>query len=177
MRAKRLILKEAGMASSQLVGVVVNIAIYVALIGFILFRQMSRASLNPRRLILLPGLMALFAIQQLSRQTLTLDLGTVAFLVASLAVSILAGIWRGTTFRIWNEAGVVMTKGTVVTLIAWGALIVSRIPFAVASHGANFAQGLVIGELLLALAVTFAAQNAVIWLRATRVMAINVDAG
>ena len=165
------------MASSQLVGVVVNVAIYVALIGFILFRQMRRASLNPRRLILPPGLMAVFAIQQLSRQTLTFDLGTVAFLVTSLAVSILAGIWRGTTFRIWNEAGVVMTKGTVVTLIAWGVLIVIRMPFAVASHAANYAQGLVIGELLLALAVTFAAQNAVIWLRATRLTTIRADAG
>jgi hypothetical protein len=164
-------------ASSQLVGVVVNIAIYVALIGFILFRQMSRVSLNPRRLILLPGLMAVFAIQQLSRQTLTLDLGAVAFLVASLAVSLLAGIWRGTTFRVWSEAGVVMTKGTAVTLIAWGVLIVIRIPFAAASHAANYAQGLVIGELLLALAVTFAAQNAVIWLRATRWTTIHVDAG
>ena len=165
------------MASGQLVGVVVNIAIYVVLIGFILLRQMSRASLNPRRLILLPCLMALFAIQQLSRQSLTLDFGTVAFLVASLAVSILAGIWRGTTFRMWNEAGVVMTSGTVVTLIAWGVLIVTRIPFAVASHTANYAQGLVIGELLLALAVTFAAQNWVIWLRATRLRAIHADAG
>ena len=164
------------MASSQLVGVVVNIAIYVALIAFILFRQMSRMSLNPRRLIVLPALMAVFAIQQLSRQTHMLDLGTVAFLAASLAVSLLAGIWRGTTFRVWSEAGVVMTKGTVVTLIAWGVLIAIRVPFA-ASHAANYAQGLVIGELLLALAVTFAAQNAVIWLRATRLTTIHVDAG
>ena len=165
------------MASSQLVGVVVNIAIYVALIGFILFRQMRRVSLSTRRLIILPGLMALFAIQQLSRQTLALDLGTVAFLVASLAVSLIAGIWRGTTFRVWSEAGVVMTEGTLVTLIAWGVLIAIRIPFAAASHAANYTQGLVIGELLLALAVTFAAQNAVIWLRAARLTTMHVDAG
>ena len=164
------------MASSQLVGVVVNVAIYVALIGFILFRQMSRVQLNPRRLIILPAVMAVFAIQQLSRQTLTLDIGTVALLLASLAVSLLAGIWRGTTFRVWSESGVVMTQGTKITLVAWGVLILIRIPFAAATHASNFAQGLVIGELLLALAVTFAAQNAVIWLRATRLMAINVDA-
>jgi len=109
-------------------GVVVNVTIYVALIAFILFRQMSRVSLTPRRLIILPALMAVFAVQQLSRQTLTLDLGTVAFLVASLAVSLLAGIWRGTTFRVWSEAGVVMTQGTVLTLIAWGVLIAIRVP-------------------------------------------------
>jgi hypothetical protein len=65
---------------------------------------MSRVSLNPRRLIVLLALMALFAIKQLSRQTLTLDLGTVTFLVASLAVSLFA----------------VMTNGTEVRLIALG---------------------------------------------------------
>ncbi len=64
-----------------------------------------------------------------------------------------------------------------VTLIAWGVLIAIRVPFAAASHVANYAQGLVIGELLLALAVTFACQNAVIWLRATRLTTIHVDAG
>ncbi len=58
-----------------------------------------------------------------------------------------------------------------------GVLIAIRVPFAAASHAANYAQGLVIGELLLALAVTFAAQNAVMWLRATQLMTIHVDAG
>lgn len=162
------------MASSQLVGIVVNVAIYVALIAFILFRQMSRVVLNPRRLVVLPALMAVFAIQQLSRQTLTIDVGTAAFLVGGLVISILGGIWRGATFRVWSESGVVMTKGTAVTLIAWGVLIAIRVPFAAASHAANYAQGVVIGELLLALAVTFAAQNAVIWLRAKHLTTIHV---
>jgi hypothetical protein len=43
-----------------------------------------------------------------------------------------------------------------------------RIPFALASHAAHYPQGLTIGELLLALAVTFAAQNTVIWMRSGR---------
>lgn len=163
------------MTSGQLVGIVANIAIYVALIVFVLYRQMSALPLNPRRLVLLPAIVAVFAVQQLSSQTLTLDLGTVVFLGVSLAVSILAGIWRGTTFRMWTHAGVVMTKGTAMTLIAWGVLIAIRIPFALASHAARYPQGLIIGELLLALALTFAAQNAVIWIRASHMEAVAVD--
>jgi len=100
----------------------------------------------------------------------------VALLVASIAVSILAGLWRGTTFRVWMEAGVVMTKGTAITLIAWGVLIAIRLPIAYASHAANYPQGLVIGELLLALAVTFAAQNAVIWVRSSRLATASANA-
>jgi hypothetical protein len=163
------------MTSDQRIGIVVNVAIYVALIGFILYRQMSRLPLSPRRLVLFPTVMALFGLQQLIRQPFTVDLRTVAFLGASLAVSILAGVWRGTTFRIWTEAGVVLIKGTAATLIAWGVLIAIRAPFALASHAANYPQGLVIGELLLALAITFAAQNAVIWRRAGHLRTLPAD--
>jgi hypothetical protein len=164
------------MTSDQRVGIIVNVAVYVALIGFVLYRQMSRLPLNTRRLVLLPAVIAVFAVQQLSRQSFTVDLGTVAFLGLSLAVSVLAGLWRGTTFRMWIETGVVMTKGTAITLVAWGVLIAIRLPFAFASHAAKYPQGLVIGELLLALAVTFAAQNAVIWQRSTRLTTIPTDA-
>lgn len=161
------------MVSAQLVGLIVNVGIYVALIAFVLYRQMSRLQLNLRRLVLLPGILAVIAIQQLSRQTLAIDGGTVAFLGGSLAVSVLAGMWRGTTFRIWLEGGVVMTKGTAMTLVSWLVLILVRVPFAFAGHAAGYAQGLVIGELLLALAVTFAAQNAVMYVRGTRIQAVQ----
>jgi hypothetical protein len=164
------------MTSSQQVGILVNVGIYVALIGFVLYRQMRRLPLSPRRLVLLPVVIALFAVQQLSRQSLAFDLGTIAFLGVSLAVSLLAGMWRGATFRMWTEGGVVMTKGTALTLIAWGVLIALRLPFAFASHAANYPQGLVVGELLLALAVTFAAQNAVIWLRSSHLATLPADA-
>lgn len=160
--------ERAGMTSSQLVGILVNVGIYVVLIAFVLYRQMSRLPLSPRRLVLLPAIIGVFAVQQLSRQSITFDAGTVLFLVVSIAISILAGMWRGTTFRLWTEPGVTMIKGTAITLVSWGVLIAIRIPFALAAHAARYPRGLVISELLLSLAVTFATQNVVIWLRATR---------
>ena len=164
------------MTSQQLVGLVANGAIYVGLIGFVLYREMRPHQLRLRRLVLLPAVLGLFALQQLSRQQLTIDLSTVAFLGVNLAVGLIAGIWRGTTFRTWTEAGIVMNRGTVATLVAWGVLIAIRLPFAVVSHSTKLPQGLVVGELLLALAVTFAAQNAVLWLRASRMTAMVAGA-
>lgn len=156
------------MTSGQLQGTVAVIGIYAVLIAFVLYRQMSAQPLRPRRLVLLPAVLGFFAVQQLGRQQIAVSLGTVMFLVLNLALGLAAGIWRGTTFRLWTEAGVVMTKGTVVTLLTWGVLIGIRLLFALAGHVASFPQGLMIGELLLALAVTFAAQNVVIWLRSSR---------
>ena len=74
------------MTSAQLVGILVNVGIYLALIVFVLYRQMSRLPLNPRRLVLLPAIIAIFALQQLGRQPLAFDFGAVAFLLARLAV-------------------------------------------------------------------------------------------
>lgn len=165
------------MTSQQVVAILVNGGIYVVLIAFVLYRQMSRQPLRPRRLVLLPAILGLFALQQLSRQRLPTDISTVAFLVVNVGVSLVLGLWRGTTFRVWSDAGIVFTKGTVATLVSWAVLIAIRIPFAFASHALTFPQGLVIGELLLALAITFAAQNAVLWARAGRFTAFPAQGG
>ncbi len=162
--------------SQQIVAILVNGGIYVILIAFVLYRQMTRQPLRPRRLVLLPAVLGLFALQQLSRQRLPTDFSTAAFLVVNVVVSLGLGLWRGTTFRVWTDAGLVVTKGTVATLVSWGVLIAIRIPFAFTSHVLTF-QGLVIGELLLALAITFAAQNAVLWARASRFAAFPVEGG
>ena len=156
------------MLPDQIVGVAVNGAIYLALIVFILYRQMSARALRAGRLMLLPAALGLFGLQQLARQSLAMDADGVALLGVGLVIGMAAGLWRGTTFRVWSDAGQVMVKGTALTLLTWAVLIAIRLPFAFLGHVANHPQGFVIGELLLSLAITFAAQNAVIWARAKR---------
>ena len=156
-----------------MVAVVVNVAIYVVLIVFVVVRQMGRHALVGRRLVVLPAALAVFGVQQLSSAHAGLDAGAAAFLGVNLVISVALGVWRGTTFHLSVEAGVVMLSGTVTTLLSWLVLIAVRVPFALLSHATKYGQGLIIGELLLALAVTFAAQNAVIWTRSERLVAIS----
>lgn len=152
---------------AQTISIVVTVAVYGGLIAFILYRQMTAQPLRARRLVVLPLVIGFFAFQQLGRQHLSGGITTLGFLVLSLVVGALAGLWRGTTFRYWAAGGTVLVKGTRMTLVAWAVLIAVRLPFALAGHAADLPQGLEIGELLLSLAVTFAAQNAVIWMRVT----------
>lgn len=156
------------MSPDQLVGLAINVGIYGALIAFVLYRQMSALPLRARALVLLPTVLGLLGLQQLSKQSLAGDWGSAALLVVGLVVGLAAGLWRGTTFRVWRDAGPVMVKGTGMTLVTWAVLIVVRLPFAFLGFTANHSQGLVASELLLALAVTFAAQNAVVLARAKR---------
>lgn len=156
------------MSPDQLVGLAVNVAIYVALIAFVLYRQMSARPLRGRRLVLFPAALGVFGLQQLARQPIAMDVGAVVLLVAGLVVGLVAGLWRGTTFRLWSDAGLVLVKGTAMTLVTWAVLIVLRLPFVFLGQSANHPQGFAVGELLLSLAVTFAAQNVVVWARAKR---------
>lgn len=160
------------MHSGQLTGIVINVAIYAALIVFILYRQMTARPLRATLLALIPAVLSLFAVQQLRGARITLDGELVAVVGVNLVLSVALGLWRGTTFRVWAEPGVVMIKGTALTLVTWGVLIATRVPSVFVSHAANYSQGFIVGELLLALAVTFAAQNVVIWLRAGHVIAV-----
>ncbi|GAP59755.1 conserved hypothetical protein [Arthrobacter sp. Hiyo1] len=160
------------MPPDQFVGLAVNVVVYLALIAFVLYRQMMAQPLRVRPLVLLLAVLGLFGLQQLARQSLAADRGRVVLLVVGLVIGLGAGLWRGTTFRVWPDAGRVMVKGTAMTLVTWAVLIVIRLPFAFLGYAANHSQGFVVGELLLALAVTFAAQNAVIWARAK---GLNVD--
>lgn len=156
------------MPPDKSVALIVNVAIYVALITFVLYRQMSSVPLRGARLILLPAALGVFGLQQLLRRPFA-DVMSSVLLVVGLVIGVAAGLWRGRTFRIWSDDARVMVKGTRMTLVTWAVLILARIPFAFLANAAASPQGFVVGELLLALAVTFAAQNAVIWARAKRI--------
>lgn len=156
------------MPPDKSVALIVNIAIYVALIAFVLYRQMSPVPLRAARLILLPAALGLFGLQQLLRRPFA-DVTSSVLLVVGLVIAVAAGLWRGTTFRVWSEDARVMVRGTRMTLVTWAVLILVRLPFAFLANAAASPQGFVVGELLLALAVTFAAQNTVIWIRAKRI--------
>ncbi|BCW75469.1 hypothetical protein [Arthrobacter sp. NicSoilB11] len=160
------------MSPDQFGSLAVNVGIYVALIAFVLYRQMRAQPLRVRRLVLFPAGLGLIGLQQLARQPLAMDVGGAAVFVAGIVIGLAAGLWRGTTFRVWADAGYAMVKGTAMTLVAWAVLMGMRLPFALFDPSSHHPQGLVVGELLLALAISFAGQNAVVWAHAKR---IHVD--
>lgn len=156
------------MSPDQLVGLAANVVIYLGLVAFVLYRQMSARPIRGLGLVLLPAVLALFGMQQLLDQPLTSGLGGVAVVAVGLVIGLAVGLWRGMTFRVWADAGQAMAKGTAMTLVSWAVLIVVRLPFAFLGFAADRPRGFVVGELLLALAETFATQNAVVWARAHR---------
>lgn len=77
-------------------------------------------------------------------------------------------MWRGRTIAVWRDAeGVWWRRGSKLTLALWGALLVARGLLYVVDLVVGHPEASGVGALLLTLALSFAAQNAVIALRMT----------
>jgi hypothetical protein len=144
-----------------------TILLIAAAVIWILVKQVKAAPVKARLLVLAPLIMGYFGVKDTPASTWKsgADLG---FIVVGALLSIGLGLWRGTTIRVWRENdGVWWRAGSKYTLYLWGALFVVRVVLAGAASatGHEAADGL--GPILFALALSFAAQNAVIGMRMT----------
>jgi hypothetical protein len=140
------------------------IVLVIALLAFVIYRQMRTAAIEPRQLVIFPLILAVFGFINLQKQPPDSVAGAVA-LAASVLTALLFGIARGQTTQIWRAGNVVMRKGTTVTLLLWIVAIVVRIVIGGAARRAGVALSVTAGEIPLFLGITLAAQNAVIWQR------------
>ena len=142
-------------------GTVANLLLIAAAVAWVLARQVRMAQVKPRLLWLAPLVLVYFGIRALPTASwhMAADLGLLAL---SAALSVGLGVWRGQTIRVWREAdGTWWRQGSVRTLALWGALIIARgLLYGLdAASGHRAASGL--GAILVTLALSFAAQNAV----------------
>ena len=155
-RRPRRVMNASTVADALLIG---------AAVVWVLARQVQLARVKPRLLLLAPLVLAFFGIRSLPTSTWRVP-ADLALLAVSAALSLGLGAWRGQTIRVWRDAdGTWWRQGSVLTLVLWGVLIVVRgllygIGVAV---GHREASGL--GAVLVTLALSFAAQNAVTALR------------
>lgn len=142
-----------------------NILLIAAAVVWILAKQVKPAPVKTRLLVAAPLIMAYFGIKNTPASTWK-DEADLAFIAIGAVFSIALGLWRGTTIRVWRESdGSWWRAGSRYTLYLWGALLVIRALLAGAadSTGHKAADGL--GPILVSLALSFAAQSAIIAMR------------
>jgi hypothetical protein len=158
-RRPRRVMNASTVADALLIG---------AAVVWVLARQVQLARVKPRLLLLAPLVLAFFGIRSLPTSTWRVP-ADLALLAVSAALSLGLGAWRGQTIRVWRDAdGTWWRQGSVLTLVLWGVLIVVRgLLYGVGvAVGHREASGL--GAVLVTLALSFAAQNAVTGLRMSR---------
>jgi hypothetical protein len=153
-----------------------SILLIAAAVVWILARQVRLAPVKPRLLVLAPLLLAYFGLRTLA-PSLWQNAADLTLLALSAVVSAGLGVWRGRTIVVWRDAqGVWWRRGSKLTLALWGALFVARGLLFLVDLAAGHPEASGVGALLLTLAVSFAAQNAVIALRMTSPAASPVAA-
>jgi hypothetical protein len=149
-------------------GVIVNAALVLALVVFLLYRQTVARPVVARRLWVLPGILAIVGVAAVANVNKgQLSDTALEWIGIDLVVSLALGAVRGCFIRVYERDGVMWRRGGVITVSLWLVAIGVRVLIGFLADNAGVGN---VSEaaLELALAASLLAQNAVIALRGTR---------
>jgi hypothetical protein len=148
------------MSSTQVVDVVVAIA----LVAWIVVRQVQPRPVNVRQLLILPAILIVIGASEVSKAAPSghsLTSTDVTWLAVDLAVAVISGLARAATIRLFEQDGELWRQGTRVTVALWLASIAARV--VIALLGSHHGAGKVLDDgLLLSFGVSLIVQSAVI---------------
>jgi len=139
----------------------------VALVGFVLYRQLQTRQISADKAYILPAVMVVLGVAQGGIYDKGHPTVSVALLIAGVVSAVGLGGVRAGTMKIWrDERGAMWRRGTPLTLGAWGLSVAVRVGLVAIGYWAGLKSET--GGLLLFLGLTLLAQNAVVAWRAQR---------
>lgn len=138
----------------------VEIVLIVAAIGYLLLRRLMGEPAQAKRMLVLPAVLSVIGLADLSGSGVVKSPASLAFLFASAAIGVVLGALRGVSVRISRRDDVAIVGYTAVTVVLW-----------LVNIGARFALGaLHPGDdgLLLTLGLGILAEGLVVLYRALR---------
>ena len=147
---------------------ILNAALVLALVAWVLYRQTIARPVSARGLWILPGVLVIIGLAAISN----VDHGNVSttaitYLVLDLVSSVALGALRGCFVKVFERDGVMWRQGGAITIALWVVAIGVRVVVGILASNAgvgnvsNAALEVVFGVSLLA-------QNGVVALRGTR---------
>jgi hypothetical protein len=138
----------------------------IAIIVFVVGQQLVGSTLRGKRVVVLPAVLIVIGIVDISGSKSHPDATDVALLVVSAAIAIAIGLGLGAMTRLERRDGYLWAQLPKQGLWLWGALLVSRLAITGVAHaaGAHVAAGTT--AILLVLGLNRAAQALVIVPRA-----------
>jgi hypothetical protein len=149
-------------------GVIVNAALVLGLVAFLLYRQTIARPVVARRLWMLPGILAVVGVAVVANVNKgQLSYTAIEWIGIDLVVSLALGAIRGCFVRVYERDGVMWRQGGAITVSLWILAILVRVGIGYSAGKAGVGN---VSEaaLELALAASLLAQNGVIAYRGTR---------
>jgi peptidoglycan/LPS O-acetylase OafA/YrhL len=145
----------------------VTILLVVAAVGYVLWSRMQGRPLKLRRMLLLPVVLVVLGIVDLTGSSAPhLTSKDIAFLVVSLALSIVLGAARGATIELYPKQGELWQRYRKSTVALWIALIAAKLILIAIASAAGASAGSGTSTLLLTLGVSLLAEAAIVVPRA-----------
>jgi hypothetical protein len=145
---------------------VLTVMAAIGIIGFVIWQQVTGASLRGRRVIVLPAILTVIGILDLTSSKSHAGPTDIALLVVSATVAIAIGVALGAMTRLERRNGHLWAQLPKRGLWLWGALILSRVVITAVAHVANAHLAAGTDAILLTLGLNRAAQAMVIVPRA-----------
>ena len=145
----------------------VTILLGVAAVGYVLWSRLRGQPLNARRLLVLPVVLTVIGVADLTGSSAPRLSGTdVGFLAAGVAISVVLGVARGATIELYPNRGELWQRYRPVTVVAWATLVVAKLALAGIPSLAVASAGAETRGLLLSLGASLIAEAAVVGPRA-----------
>jgi hypothetical protein len=146
----------------------VNLVIGLAVLAFILYRQMQKRPVKTN--MRLPLILAVVGVIQLTQFLQHNKHGTAVYaaLVGSLVLAAVFGGIRAATVRVWVDGGQAMRQGTWLTLVLWLVSLGVHLGYDYLVDGKGAQAGLGTASLTLYFAVTYAVQRVILDWRVQR---------
>ncbi|MBP2319983.1 hypothetical protein JOF56_000368 [Kibdelosporangium banguiense] len=145
---------------------VLKIVAVIAIIGYVIARQLLGEPLRGKRLILMPAVLTVIGIVDLGKSTQHLAGVDIAFIAASAVLAAGVGVWQGTMMRLESREGVLWGQMPARSLWLWAGFIVARIALNLVANGFGAHVAASTAPLLVTLGINRLAQAAVIAPRA-----------
>lgn len=148
-----------------------NYLVIAALVVWVLTRQLQARPVVVRKLFILPVILAVVGVESLNN-AISKDGGRfttsdATYLAIDVVVTIIFGVVRGGSIRLYAQDGTLWRKGTWVTLAGWVLSFAARalIGLVAADHGAKVEAS---SALILSFGISLGVQGAVVYWRGLR---------
>lgn len=102
----------------------VEIILITGAVGYILARRLLGEPAEAKRMLLLPAVLAVVGFVDLAK--VSQSPVSIGFLVGSTALSLVLGLLRGASIRVYDRDGIVYLRYTATTVVLWGINLAVR---------------------------------------------------
>jgi hypothetical protein len=144
-----------------------TIVLAVAALGYVLWSRTQGQPLEAKRLLVLPAVLTVIGVTDLTGSSAPhLTPKDIAFLVVTVAISVVLGAARGATIELYPKRGELWQRYRPNTVALWIVLVATKLVLTVIAGAAGASAGGGTKTLLLSLGVSLLAEAAIVAPRA-----------